>query len=173
MSRKFITEKEIAFNSSIIKEFIQNFVDQHVHYYTIDPEENNVTNVYGEQIRKRWKNPVRINALVSYDDTGAKSTVLGQDQEYTLEVYFHTQELIDRNVKPSEGDFVEFGQIFFEITSVSQPQLFFGQANNKILTKATCVASREGQFAAGSSSEEDVDNSNPVNPTPPRSLGGS
>lgn len=171
MSRKFITEKEEAFNASIIKEFIQSFVGQEVYYYAISPEENNINNVYGEQISKTWRPPVKINALVNYDDAGTKSTNLGLDSSYGLEVYFHTQELIERNVKPSEGDFIEFAQVFFEISSISQPQLFFGQAQNRVMTKVVCVASREGQFSAGSISKENVDSSHPVNSTPATGLG--
>lgn len=171
MSRKFITAKEEAFNASIIKEFVQSFVGQEVYYYAISAEENRVKNVYGEQINKKWKPPVKINALVNYDDAGTKSTSLGLDSSYGLEVYFHTQELTERNVILAEGDFIEYAQVYFEISSISQPQLFFGQAQNKVMTKVVCVASREGQFSAGSISKEDIDASHQVNSTPAKSLG--
>ena len=73
--------------------------------------------------------------------------------KYTIEIYFHKAELEDRNVFAQEGDFVEYGGIFYEITSATQPQIVFGQINNKVMVKCTCVASREGQFAAGGDSD--------------------
>lgn len=106
--------------------------------------------------------PVKINALVKWDNTGVSSTNLGIDSKYTAEIYFHTEELTDRNVVPKEGDFVEFGQVFFEITAVTQPQIVYGQINNKIMTKCICTPSRESQFQAGSQSDENVDNTHIV-----------
>ena len=82
---------------------------------------------------------------------------MGQDSVYTIDVYFHTEELSDRNVSPKEGEFIEYGGVYYEVTSVTQPQLVFGQVNNKIMVKCTCVRAREGQFAAGAEAAEDVE----------------
>jgi hypothetical protein len=99
---------------------------------------------------------------VNYDNPTVKTMGYGADSVYSIEVYFHKQELVDRNVSPKEGDFIEYGSIFYEITSVTQPQLVFGQINNKVMTKCTCVASREGQFAAGGDSSKDRSFVHPV-----------
>ena len=173
MSKKFITNKEIDFIRSINKEVIQNFIGQEIYYYAISPEDNNAENVYGEQIRKISRSPVKLNGLVNYDNPMTRSTSEGQDSDYTVEVYCQTQELIERNLIPVEGDFIEFAQVFFEISSVTQPQMVFGQANEKIMTKLHCVTAREGQFAAGSTSKEVIDRSHPVQQTPHRKLEGS
>jgi hypothetical protein len=162
MSRKFVTEKEIAFINSVNKELIQRVSGQEVNYYAISMEETRSNKLYGEAVEKSWMPPVKVNAMVEYDNTATQSTLQGVDSKYTAILYFHTQELIDRNVLPKEGDFIEFGQIFFEITSVTQPKLVFGQVNNKILTRCDCISSREGQFQAGASSDDSEDNSHPV-----------
>lgn len=93
--------------------------------------------------------PVMINALVQWDNPGVSSTNIGIDSKYTAEVYFHTEELKERNVQPREGDFIEFGKVFFEIASITQPQIVYGQINNRIMTKCTCIPARAGQFQAG------------------------
>ena len=44
------------------------------------------------------------------------------------------------------GDFVQFGEIVYELYSVTQPQLVFGQIDQKIMTKCVCGPARKGQF---------------------------
>lgn len=166
MSRKFITQREVDFVNAIAHELIQNVVGQEIKYYGISIPETQVNDLYSEAIQKTWNPPVSVNALVQWDNQNTVSSNMGQDAQYSLEVYFHALELTERNVLPREGDFVEFGQVFFEITSVTQPQLVFGQVNNKVMTKCVCVPSREGQFQMGNSSSDDVDNSHPIAPNP-------
>lgn len=158
---KFVTDREIAFINAINKELLQRVVGQEIKYYAINLPQTQVHRLYQEAVKKTWAAPVNINALVLYDNPTVKSTNFGQDSDYSAEVYFHTQELTERNVRPREGDFVEFGQVFFEITAVTQPQIVFGEINNKIMTKCVCVPSRQGQFQAGNQSDQNVDHSHP------------
>lgn len=165
MARKFITEREIAFIHRVNHELIQKVVGQEISYYAISLEKSRVDDLYREAVEKVWDPPVLINARVMWDNTQSSSTTFGVDSKYNLEVYFHKLELDERNVKPKEGDFIEFGGVFFEITSVTQPQIVFGQVNNKIMTKCVCVPSREGQFSAGGESGEGVSNTYPIENT--------
>lgn len=173
MSKKFVTERELAFIDHINKELIQHVAVQEIVYYAIDPEVTRIDELYDEAVEKVWRDPVRVNARVRFDNPSTKSTNLGPDSDYALEAYCHTQELIERNVKPKEGDFIEYGQVFFEITSVTKPQQAFGQANAKLMTKLVCVPAREGQFAAGSDFRRFVDRSHPVQPSKPGPRGGT
>jgi len=165
MARKFITERELDFIGRINHELIKKVVGQEISYYEIDLERSKVNRLYEESIEKVWKSPVMVNARVLWDNPSSNTTNFGVDSKYTAEVYFHTLELNERNVRPKEGDFVEFGQVFFEITSVTQPQIVFGQVNNRIMTKCICVPSREGQFQSGGRSSEGVDNTHPIENT--------
>jgi hypothetical protein len=157
MAKKFVTERELAFIDSITKELLQHVVMQEILYYAIDVENSRVDDLYQESIRKVWRPPVKINARIQYDNQNTKSTSFGPDSSYTLEAYCHLNELEDRNVKPREGDFVEVGRVFFEITSVTAPQMAFGQFNEKVMTKLICVPAREGQFANGGRAEDGDD----------------
>lgn len=165
MSKKFVTTKELALIDEWNKELIQKFVEQEVIYYGISVEHTVVDDLYNESVTKFWYSPVRINARVRYDNPNTLSTNLTQDSQYTLDVFFHTQELIERNVEPREGDFVEFGEIVFEVTSVSRPQLVYGQVNKKINTKCVCVPSREGQMAIYGDSSRFIERTHPVEPS--------
>lgn len=162
MARKFITELEFGFIERINKELIQNFVAQTVIYYAISLEHTVSNDLYNESIDKVWFSPIEINARVEFDNPGVTSTSMTLDSIYSLEVFFHTDELEDRNVNPREGDFIEYGQIVFEITSVTKPQLVYGQVNNKIMTKCVCVPSREGQMQIHSDTSRFIDNTHPV-----------
>ena len=165
MAKKFITERELAFIDRINKELIQRVTGQEISYYAISLEKSSVNKLYDEAIEKVWDPPVLVNARVLWDNMTSTAGAFGVDSKYSCEVYFHSLELKERNVEPKEGDFVEFGQMFFEITSVTQPQIVFGQINNRLMTKCVCVPSREGQFQAGGSSSENVDNTHPISNT--------
>ena len=165
MSRKFITDKELASISKINKELIQDYIGQEVIYYAISEEHTVSHRLYQESVNKVWFSPIRINALVEYDNPSVETTNFTLDSKYELSVMFHTEELSDRNVKPREGDFIEFGRVVFEITAVTQPQLVFGQVSEKIMTKCTCKPSREGQMQIHSDSAQFIDNTHPIDPS--------
>lgn len=162
MSRKFITEKEFALIEKLNKELIQDIIGQEVIYYAISEEHTLSHDIYREAINKIWFHPIRINALVNYDNPSVLSNNMGLDSQYSVEVYFHTGELEDRNIVPRDGDFIEFGQIVYEITAVTQPQLTYGQVQQKIMTKCMCTPSREGQFQVHNNTKMFVDNTHPV-----------
>lgn len=146
MSRKFWGRKELSFIGAINKELIQAVVGQVVYYYEVLADQTTTNDLYNEAITKRTAAPVSSNALVYYENTMDRVTSLPPDSQFNLDVYFHTQELAERRLSPKMGDFVQFGEIVFEIYSVSQPQLVFGQIEQKIMTKCVCGPARKGQF---------------------------
>jgi hypothetical protein len=156
MSRKFITQRELDFISNTTKELLQGVVEEEVRYYAISLERSQVNELYEEAIRKVWSPPVAIDALVLWGQDATRVARFDLDAQYTLEVYFHKKELEERNVKVHEGDFVEYDGKFFEISSATEPQIVFGQVNNKVMVKCTCVVSREGQFAAGADNTRSI-----------------
>ena len=74
MARKFITEKEMNFINNVTKELLQRFIGQEVIYYAISPEDTAADDVYGEAISKMWLTTVKLNCLVSYDNTTTVTT---------------------------------------------------------------------------------------------------
>lgn len=162
MARKFISGKDMLFIESLSKELIQEWVAQEVIYYAISEEHTVSHTLYQEAIHKVWFSPVRINARVQFDNPGVDTTNMTMDSKYSLSVFFHSQELEERNVRPREGDFIEYGQIIFEITAVTKPQTIFGQIQRKIMTRLTCIPSREGQMQIYGDSARFIDNTHPV-----------
>jgi len=165
MAKGFVSTKELDYIDELTRELMQNISIQEVFYYAISLEHTVADDLYNEAIEKTWFAPVQISARIDFDNPTVTTTEFTLDSQYSLEVYFHTEELRERNVKPTEGDFVEFGEIIFEVTAVTLPQLVFGQVNKKIMTKCVCVPSREGQFQVNGDYAKFVSNTHPVEPT--------
>lgn len=142
----FIGAKEISFFDSIAKEMIQRVIGQHITYYSVSEEHTNSHPLYNEAISKTVFTPIDINALILYGEPDQTNTQFTIDTIYNIEVYFHTHELEERNVVPREGDFVKWGTVIYEISKLTEPQLVFGQINEKVMKKAECVVSRKSQF---------------------------
>lgn len=146
MGRKFVSRKEIAFVNTINKELIQAVIGQEVHYYAILLDKTQKNDLYNEAVTKVYANPVKCNALVMYENTSDVIGSLPPDSKFNLDVYFHTKELEERNVLPKMGDFVQFGEIVYEILQVTRPQIIWGLIEQKIMTKCVCGPARQGQF---------------------------
>ena len=146
MGRKFIGRKEINFVNAINKELIQNVVGQEVFYYAILADKTKVNDLYEEAVTKIWANPVKCNARVMYENTTEQIGVFPPDAKFNVDVYFHSDELVQRNLAPKMGDFVQFGDLMFEIYTVTRPQIIWGLIEQKMMTKCSCGPARKGQF---------------------------
>jgi|SRR3990167_224587 len=142
----FVTPKEIDFFNSITKELIQRIVAQEITYYSVSEEHTKTHDLYEEAIRKTVFVPVTINALVLYDPPKQTANQFSIDTIYSIEAYFHIHELRERNIIPREGDFVKFGNIFYEIEKLTRPQIVYGQMDHEVMVKAECRVSRRSQF---------------------------
>jgi hypothetical protein len=162
MARKFVTTRETALIDGWVRELVQDFVQQEIVYYAISVEGSRVHDVYDEAVLKEYLDPVRINARVKFDQEPTASKRGTLDSTYAIRVELHPEECRQRNVVPREGDFIEFGQIVFEITTVAYAQPVFGQIDDRIKYELTCVGSREGQFKVDNSRIDGIDNTHPV-----------
>lgn len=170
MSRKFISKKEIAFINRVNRELINDVIGQEVFYYQVMSEKTAANDLYNESIDKVFAPALRLNALVSYENTQEKIGILPPDSTYKIDVMFHNLELSERNLVPKMGDFIQFDNIMFEIYSVSQPQLTFGMIEQKVMTKCNCGPARKGQMSAKKSVQQSTrDDANaPLYPMQPR-----
>lgn len=171
MARKFVTSRELGLIDGWNRELIQGTVEQEIIYYGISFEESRVHDVYDEAVYKEYMQPVRINARVEWSQTATTAGGGTADSTYSCKVFLHHQECVERNISPREGDFIEFGQVVFEITTATWAKPVFGQMNAKLEHELTCVASREGQFKADNVREDEVDNTHPVETARPKTLG--
>jgi len=129
-------------------ELIERVIGQTVVYYPIDIEHTNFHDLYGEALRKSFLPPVRVYALVEFE--GIKTTYtpgIGIDKEAGIIVHFHKRRLTeDQNLYVREGDFLLYGDIYYEIVTLTEPKQLFGQIDHRIEISAKCIKAREGIF---------------------------
>tara|TARA_B100000700_G_scaffold322979_1_gene425785 strand:+ start:782 stop:1270 length:489 start_codon:yes stop_codon:yes gene_type:complete len=145
----FTGKKERDLVKQINDEVIERVVGQTVLYYAISTEHTDYNEIYGEAIVKNFYNPIRVHALVKWDSQETRTTGLGVDRIERITVYFHKRRLTeDQNLFVREGDFVYFGDRFYEVLTLQEPRWLFGQVENSFEIMATCVRAREGLFDA-------------------------
>lgn len=150
-SPMFFGEKEKNLVKQINDEIIERVVGQQVLYFPIDVESTDFHPIYGEAIEKNFLHPIRVFALVEYqgvETTDMESIAL--DKATKIKVNFHKRRLTeDQNLFVREGDFVRFGEIFYEIVKLLEPKILFGQPESRFEVGAECIRARDGLFNAG------------------------
>ena len=143
----FTGKKEKDFVKQVNDEVIERVVGQTIAYYPISLEHTNYHDLYGEAIDKSFLAPVRVYAMVKYDSESTTTTNLGVDRIEKITVLFHKRRLTeDQDLFVREGDFVQYGEAFYEILTLVEPKWLFGQVDSKFEIGAECVRAREGLF---------------------------
>jgi len=144
----FLGKKERDLVKQVNDELIERVIGQTIAYYPIDIERTNFHDLYGEALTKTFLPPVRVNALVEFDGITTKySSNIGLDKESSITIHFHKRRLTeDQDLYVREGDFVLYGDILYEIVTLSEPKQLFGQIDHKLEISAKCIRAREGLF---------------------------
>jgi len=71
------------------------------------------------------------------------------DKATKIKVMFHKRRLTeDQDLLVREGDFVRYGEVFYEIVKLIEPKLLFGQVDHRFEVHAECIRARDGLFNA-------------------------
>jgi hypothetical protein len=146
----FLGKKERDLVKQVNDELIESVIGQTVVYYPIDVAATNYHELYGEAIEKTFLPPVRVYALVSWEGIETvNNEAIGLDKMSSISIHFHKRRLTeDQDLYVREGDFVLYGDIYYEIMSLSEPRQLFGQTDHKLEITAKCSRAREGLFDA-------------------------
>jgi len=166
----FFGEKERNLVKQVNDELSERVLGQTIAYYPISVEDSNYNDIYGEAKEKVSLPPVRVFAYVQVanDQTNTK---FGYEYQTKLTVNFHRRRLVeDQNLFVRVGDFVQYGDIFYEIVKTyNDTRYYFGQVEHKFQISAECVRAREGAFKVTPSidrptlrQQEETDVSNPA-----------
>lgn len=144
----FFGKKERDLVKQVNDEIIERVVGQQVLYFPIDIDHTNFHPLYGEAIEKTFLPPIRVHALVEFqgiETAGADNLYL--DKLTKIKVNFHKRRLTeDQDLYVREGDFVRYGEVFYEIVKLIEPRLLFGQVEHRFEIQAECIRSRDGLF---------------------------
>ena len=146
----FLGKKERDLVKQVNDELIEKVIGQEILYYSIDMERTQFHDLYGEAIKKTYLPPVRIYALVEFTEYSTSYLEnAGIDKTWEIQVHFHKRRLSeDQNMEVREGDFVLYGDFYYEIVKLSEPRKLFGQVGHSFEVAATCKRSRKGLFDA-------------------------
>tara|TARA_Y100000296_G_scaffold84689_1_gene118556 strand:+ start:970 stop:1455 length:486 start_codon:yes stop_codon:yes gene_type:complete len=146
----FVGKKERDLVKQVNDELIEQVIGQQILYYPVSLEHTNFHDLYGEAIHKTFLPPIRVYVLVNFGgiETSFMSDI-GLDKDSNITVHFHKRRLTeDQDLFVREGDFLSYGDIYYEIASLSEPKQLFGQIDHKFEITATCIKAREGLFDA-------------------------
>ena len=146
----FFGEKERNLVKQVNDEIIERVIGQQVLYFPIDLDHTNFHPIYGEAIEKTFLSPVRVYALVEFSgsETDHMDNV-GVDRTYSVTVYFHNRRLVeDQDLYVREGDFIRYGDDYYEIVSWEINKQLFGQIQHTFEITAECIRARDGLFNA-------------------------
>tara|TARA_R100001086_G_scaffold242461_1_gene170192 strand:+ start:17 stop:508 length:492 start_codon:yes stop_codon:yes gene_type:complete len=146
----FLGEKERNLVKQVNDELVEKVIGQQILYYPIDMEATNFHDLYGEAIEKTFLPPVRVYALVNFDEEGSSYLdSVGIDSMSQITVHFHKRRLTeDQDLFVRQGDFVLYGERYYEIVKTSSSRKLFGQVNQTFEISATCKRARKGLFDA-------------------------
>ncbi len=145
----FTGKKERDLVKQVNDELIERVIGQTILYYPIDVDKSNFHSLYGEAIEKSFLPPVRVHALIDYQESDVNNDGFGYDKMHQIEVFFHRRRLTeDQNLFVRVGDFVQYGERYYEIIKLSSSRKLFGQVNQTFETSATCKRARKGLFDA-------------------------
>jgi hypothetical protein len=144
----FTGEKERNLVKQVNDELIERVIGQQVAYFAIDIDRSPFHPLYGEAIQKTFLPPVRVYALVKWEgQTQSFTQNVGIDKATSIEIHFHKKRLTeDQDLFVREGDFVLYGDRYYEIVKLDEPKQLFGQIENKFEVVAKCLRAREGMF---------------------------
>ena len=145
----FLGKKERDLVKQVNDELIERVIGQQILYYPVSLEHTNFHSLYGEAINKTFLPPVRVYALVEWEGIETETVNYGLDKKSSIMVHFHKRRLTeDQDLYVREGDFVLYGDIYYEIVTLSEPRQIFGQIDHKMEITARCTRAREGVFDA-------------------------
>ena len=145
----FLGEKERNLVKQVNDELIERVIGQQILYYSISLEHTNFHSLYGEAIKKTFLPPIRVYALIDWEGHETSTTNFGVDRRSSLSVHFHKRRLTtDQDLFVREGDFVLYNDNYYEIVTLKEPKLLFGQAGHEFEIAAKCRRSRKGLFDA-------------------------
>jgi len=130
MARLFITPREIDFIADLTKEVTKDVIGDVIYYYKVREDVSEVHDVYEEAKEKIFDPPIEIDARIQWSPREIKTDRFGFEGVYSIEVYIHYRDMIDRGIKLEEGDYFSYGDNFFEITSIMYDKVIFGQVEH-------------------------------------------
>ena len=139
----FVPQKEVNLIDSMNEELIDDILGQYVDIYKISLDETEA-NVYGESATKYYNVGFRVNCMINYNEPETLQDEFGADVNSSIEMFFQRNNLASGslNFYPEVGDITDWNNHFWEINSVTEPQLIAGHQGYRHSIVASAHRSR-------------------------------
>ena len=139
----FVPQKEINLINDMNEELIDEIVGQSVDVYKVNIE-NTEENIYGESATKYYDVGFRVNCLLLYNEPEITQDDFGADLRGDIEMYFQRENLSSGSLNffPEIGDIVDWNNQYWEIGSVTEPQLIAGHEGYSHSVRTTAHRAR-------------------------------
>lgn len=144
MARLFLTPRELDFINDTAKEVIKDVIGQKIYYYRVRPEFTDIHDVYEESVNKIFDPPVEIECRVEYKPEEVRANKFGTEEFFTLDVWFHARDLIQKDIQVKEGDFLNFDATWFEVVKSMIESIVYGQIEHSMGVHVICKQARQG-----------------------------
>ena len=151
----FRSKNDRDFIKKVNRELLERVIGEKITYYPISRKLSQV-NLYGEAPEKTFDPPVRIYGMIEWSEQEVTTTEFGQDIIYSLKCYFLEDHLEEINLKPKEGDMIDYNNVKFEITDIQNPNLLFGKTYDSFNIVLNCKSVRKNTFEASVSASVDL-----------------
>ena len=148
MARLFLSGRELAFIADITREVIADVIGQTVFYYSVSREKSRIHDVYDESIKKVFEDPIKLDALVDWQKSTPSVTEFGTEQSRRINVFLQSRDLINKGIEVAEGDFISYGNQFYEIVTAVSQRSIYGLVEYTDGIELICEEARASQFAA-------------------------
>jgi hypothetical protein len=123
----FGSSRDISMFRKINRELLGDVITQQCAIYKFRLEETNV-NIYGEAAEEKYyEGPTLINCLIERPDPTYTETDMGPDYTRQVNFRFFRDDLVDANLVLEVGDIFLYEELYFEVHSVMDNQLFVGK----------------------------------------------
>jgi len=147
MARLFLSPREIDYINDVNKELIKDVVGQKIYYYPVRPDIMKIHDVYEESPSKVFDPPIEIEARVDYKPDENRINRYGIEEFYTIEVYLHYRDLLDRGIETKIGDYFSYDVTFFEVIQHQYENSIYGQIEHVMGVKLMGRQARKGQMS--------------------------
>lgn len=138
----FITNQELQNFKDWNSELLNKVTGQFVYFHKISKEKSKIDDFYKEVINIVLEEPKKVHCLINIT-TQDNSFEQGQlKEQFYIECYLTYESLITIDFTSSRdaiGNYISWGDKFFEITSCVSPQLVFGEPDWKFGAIMKCV----------------------------------
>jgi hypothetical protein len=122
----FHGQRDASLIKKITTELIVDIIDTEVALYKLSIQDTK-TNIYNESDRKIYYSPVKIPALIDYQQRSYDGDEFGQDYTQLCSFAFIRELLKDSGIFIEVGDVVEYNGEWWEIDSIQENEFFGGK----------------------------------------------